>query len=491
MEGFQRVQRTTVSFDATHRPAGWLTHRLTVGADWTDTRNSELDRPVGNNPLGSAEAQRQSAQYLTLDYWATVALAAGDVTFASTAGAQYYERQRDWLYAQGVGFAAPTLETLSGTAVRTVEEDFLENRTVGAYIQEQFGWRDRLFLTLALRGDDNSAFGQDYDFVLYPKASASWVVSDEAFARGWRGLSTLRLRAAWGRSGQQPDAFAALRTYEPAVGPAGTPTVRPENIGNPDLEPEVGDEIEVGFDAALFAERIGLEVTLYRQVRNDALVQVPVRPSTGFPGVRFENLGSVRNRGLEAFLHGEVWRAGSFGLDLGLQLALNQNRLTSLGGEGPRQLRPGQYLVEGFPIGSIFAKRVVSSELEGVGATSRAVNTLCEGGTPIPGSESLAAFGLSRGGGSPVPCAEAPLVYWGEPIPTRNLTGTVPTVAARLTRAERSGGLPGGIPHGEWDGLASPPAVPRFGTVPTAGRPDLRRLPEHEPGRIRRRPRDH
>ena len=235
----------------------------------------------------------------------------------------------------------------------------------------------------------------------------------------------MRLRAAWGRSGQQPDAFAALRTYEPAVGPAGTPTVRPENIGNPDLEPEVGDEIEVGFDAALFAERIGLEVTLYRQVRNDALVQVPVRPSTGFPGVRFENLGRVRNRGLEAFLHGEVWRAGSFGLDLGLQVALNQNRLASLGGEGPRQLRLGQYLVEGFPIGSIFAKRVVSSELEGVGATARAVNTLCEGGTPIPGSESLAAFGLSRGGGSPVPCAEAPLVYWGEPIPTRNLTGTV------------------------------------------------------------------
>ena len=56
VEGFQRVQRTTVSFDATHRPTGWLTHRLTVGADWTDTRNSELDRPVGNNPLGECRS---------------------------------------------------------------------------------------------------------------------------------------------------------------------------------------------------------------------------------------------------------------------------------------------------------------------------------------------------------------------------------------------------------------------------------------------------
>ena len=75
-----------------------------------------------------------------------------------------------------------------------------------------------LFLTGGLRSDDHSAFGQNFDRVYYPKVSASWVLSEEPF---WNlGLvNALKLRAAYGQSGQQPANYDALRTYQPTAGP--------------------------------------------------------------------------------------------------------------------------------------------------------------------------------------------------------------------------------------------------------------------------------
>ena len=90
-------------------------------------------------------------------------------------------------------------------------------------MQEQLKWNDRLYLTAALRGDDNSAFGKSYKATRYPKFSAAYVFSDEPFVKRVPGISSLKLRSAWGEAGQQPDAFASLRTYAPASGANGVP----------------------------------------------------------------------------------------------------------------------------------------------------------------------------------------------------------------------------------------------------------------------------
>lgn len=107
---------------------------------------------------------------------------------------------------------------------------------MGVFLQEQLSWKDRLFLTGAIRVDNNSAFGSDFDFVTYPKASLSWVVSEEPF---WGGslVNQLKLRAAYGASGQQPQTFAAIRTYNPTSRGDGSSTVTPGAVGNPLLGP--------------------------------------------------------------------------------------------------------------------------------------------------------------------------------------------------------------------------------------------------------------
>jgi hypothetical protein len=238
-------------------------------------------------------------------------------------------------------------------------------------------------------------------------------------------VNQLKLRVAWGQAGQQPDVFAALRTFAPTVGPGGAGTITPQSIGNPDLEPEVGEEWEAGFDAGLFDNRLAVQFTYYNQKRKDAIVQVPVKPSRGFPGTQFKNIGEVRNTGIELALDGNAYRGEHVSLDLGFRLSMNDNELVSMGGLAPQPIQgfnpttgwARQRFAEGFPLGAIFLKNVVSAEIQGTGAAAQAVNVMCESGPIVPGSNNL-----SPGGGPPVPCDQAPEVFRGAPIPTREIS---------------------------------------------------------------------
>ena len=134
-----------------------------------------------------------------------------------------------------------------------------------------------------------------------PSFSGTWVLSEEDF---WGGLddyvSSFRLRSAWGKAGRQPDTFAGVTLYAPEPGPGGQPSVTPDVLGNPDLGPEVSSEIEVGFDAAFLDERISAAFTYYNQEVKDALIDIPVPPTFGFPGAQTVNLGAAHQLGLGA-----------------------------------------------------------------------------------------------------------------------------------------------------------------------------------------------
>ena len=431
IDGGQDINRNTFNLQVTHRPMEWLTHRLIAGVDYTENRGhvtvKHLQGGVGISPRqGRAEREFQTTQFLTLDYSGTAEFSPMDgLSLNTSAGIQYYDRTSESLYGRGDRFAVPTLTTVASGEVRLTRDRFLQNKTLGAYVQEQVSWEDRLFLTAAIRGDDNSAFGSDFEFVVYPKVSASWVLSEEEFLIDSDWLNSLRIRGAWGQAGQQPDIFAAAQLYAPVAGYRGEAGVTPLTIGNTAVEPEVGEEIEIGFDLAVLDDRLGIEFTYYDQKRKKALIRLPVRPSTGFPGTQFRNLGEVRNSGLELGVQWDAYRGDALGLHFGLALSTNSNEITDMGGLGPQRLEginsstgwAGQRFVEGFPVGAIFLPRVLSATVQNPGPnTGVATNVMCESGAIAwPGTR------LTRGGGPAVPCdaSNAPEVFWGTPIPTR------------------------------------------------------------------------
>src|SRR2546422_219777 len=115
-----------------------------------------------------------------------------------------YHAVDDTVFADGLFFPAPGLSALGATTgTRTSYANLGETKSLGFYGQEQVAWRDRLFLTAGLRSDDQSTFGANFNRVYYPKASASWVISEEPF---WKSpfFDQGRLRAAYGESGRAP-----------------------------------------------------------------------------------------------------------------------------------------------------------------------------------------------------------------------------------------------------------------------------------------------
>lgn len=430
--GIQNVNRQTLSLTISQKPFSWLTGRFVVGTDLTREQSTLLRTPlqpgeVGHTvPQGGKSGTNTSQDVLTLDYALTAAATPfADIGLSTSVGFQYYTFQEHSFNAAGSQFAVSTLETVNAGAVRSSSESYSENKTAGVFFQQAASWRDRLFLTGAVRFDDNSAFGQNFELVAYPKISASWVASEGGhFA--W--LSQLRLRSAWGKAGQQPSTFAAVRTYSPVIGPGGTATISRQNIGNPDLEPEIGAEWEAGFDASFLEDRFSVKATYYDQIRDRAIISVPVKPSLGFGGSQFRNLGRIRNSGLELGLDGQAYESRDVAVHFGLSFWKNDNRVESLGGLPPQPLDDNnagtgwgrQRYAEGFPLGAIFLKRVVSADIVGEGEDARAVNVMCEGGAVLAGTDVL-----SRGGGAPVPCADAPEIYMGTPVPSTTSSGNL------------------------------------------------------------------
>ena len=110
---------------------------------------------------------------------------------------------------------------------------------IGGYLQDQVGWDDWAFLTIGGRWDANSAFGADFSTAFYPKVSLS-LQPMRAMDMTSETLSTFRLRSAIGQSGLQPGAFDKFTTFSSQGSEVG-PGVRPANLGNDALRPEVSD----------------------------------------------------------------------------------------------------------------------------------------------------------------------------------------------------------------------------------------------------------
>lgn len=405
---WEDLVRFTGGVTLKYNPYRWLSNRVTFGTDQT----REGDNFVMNHDQrflffdsfadrGYRGVTARNINYTTLDYAGTATITMRpDVTASTSVGAQYYRKHTDFVSAYGEGFPVPGLTSLAATTQnRTGTQDYVNNTTVGIFAQEQLAWLNRRFLTVGLRADDNSAFGANFDLIYYPKVSAAWVLSDEPFFR-FSALNTLRLRAAYGQSGQQPNAFDAIRTYAPVTGPNDVGTVTPQAVGNPDLGPERSGELEAGFDAAFLNDRMGIEFTYYNRQTTNAILLKQIAPSTGFSGSTFVNAGKIANHGLEALVHGTPYVSQKLNWEVSFNIGSNSNKVVSLGDVTSADfIVPATYVQHhiGYPVGAWWEKKIVSADL---GTNGVATNIMCDNGS----------------GGS-VDCASAPAVYLARTTP--------------------------------------------------------------------------
>ncbi len=355
----QRVNRFIIGADANWRPFSWNQTRFNVGNDLTDRVDDRLRRRGEGAPLTTNYRLGFAGQRRTDITTTTVNVSSASsfnprpwINSRTTIGGNFGSYQFEQAVGEGTELAPGAQTPGSGTIPNGATATTLR-KTLGAFIEEAVAFNDRLFLAAALRTDRNSAFGTDYQRVLYPKASISWILSDEEFFPGWSWLDQLRIRSAYGASGVQPGANDAIRSFQaatPNVAGTDVPAIRNDLVGNKDLKPERSTEFEAGFETKLLANRVSLDFTFYRKRTTDALINAVLAPSagTGVTSVR-RNLGQVENKGLELSTNLQLVNRNAFTWDLTVSGSTNSNKLISLG-ETPPQIGVNTRVIEGYPL---------------------------------------------------------------------------------------------------------------------------------------------
>ncbi len=366
----QNAEHFNGNISLTYQAASEFNIEAKFGLDVTNGRSFEfapfgydLDKFTGNNVDGFREIGTRNHRELTVDLkgiWST--RFGGNLSSTLTAGVQGFISKDQASGGFGSAFPGPGLEVAGAAANQSLTESALETVNTGVFAQEQFGFNDFVYLTLGGRWDKASAFGENTGGAFYPKGGVSIILSDMS-SWGSSVLSTVRIRAAVGKSGLQPGAFAKFTTFGPGPTSVG-PGLEPDNLGNDDLKPESSTEVEFGAEFGLFDDRAAVDVTYWRRVTRDALIARQFPVTGGFTETQLVNIGELEGKGVELKLDWLAMNREDVSIGLFLNGSYLKENINSMGAAPPIKVggsypRYRNFLKEGFAPGTYFGAKLV------------------------------------------------------------------------------------------------------------------------------------
>jgi hypothetical protein len=249
-----------------------------------------------------------------------------------------------------------------------------ESKLVSFFGRANYGFAGRYYLTAVLRRDGSSRLAEGHKWSNFPAISASWRINNEDFMKSSR-FSTLALRAGWGRQGNQSlQPYATqllLKTDAGARYPFGNTVLTglsASQVENPDLKWETSEQTNVGLDWGIMSDRITGALDVYQKETKDLILTVPV-PQPAVVGTQIQNIGSVRNRGLEATLDARLLDRPTRTLTSGLVLTVERNSVLNLGtapyiqtgnvfGQG-QSGKFSQRIIPGQPLGTFYGAKLL------------------------------------------------------------------------------------------------------------------------------------
>ncbi len=217
------------------------------------------------------------------------------LTATTSAGVQYARRSLDINRIESRNLIAGQPNVSAGTAVRVRENRSLI-KDLGFFAQEEvLLMNDRLLITAGIRADQSSLNSDAGKLYYYPKAGASYRIEGGSSSF----LNEIKLRAAYGQTGNQPLYAQRFTALNATLNLGGLPGLVVGGVtGGANLQPERQKEIEVGMDGQFFGNLVSLEATYFQKNVSDLLLTRNLPPSSGFAQEIF-NGGSLRVRGVE------------------------------------------------------------------------------------------------------------------------------------------------------------------------------------------------
>ena len=224
-----------------------------------------------------------------------------------------------------------------------------------------YNWNERYLLEGNLRYDLSSRFHKSNRSGLFPSVSAGWRISEENFMAATRTyLDNLKIRASWGMLGNQYVGssnypyLSVLQAYTSGISMIGanaTTGYVQSTLSNPNLSWEKIKMLDLGFDLAMFSNRLTFSFDWYNKDTDGILLKLNYPAQLGAKPSE-QNAGKVNNKGWEMDLN---WRsqAGEFMYGIGFNLSDVKNKIVDLGGNAP-DLSGNQIRMVGYPIDAFY-----------------------------------------------------------------------------------------------------------------------------------------
>ncbi len=241
--------------------------------------------------------------------------------------------------------------------------NFSDFRLNSYFVRGNYTFNNKYLLTATARLDGSSKFGAGNKYAAFPSAGLGWIVSNEDFLSRSKFISFLKFRASYGKTGNSGiNPFTSLGTLANASGVLNDAQIVGLGMGripNSELRWEQTAQANVGLDLRVLDDRLGLTVDVYNKKTNDLLLNKPVSIVSGFTSVS-DNIGSVRNKGVEVSLSADVIRTNELNWNIAANVSANRNKILKLGANnedifpGPNFLGQTNILQVGKPVGNFW-----------------------------------------------------------------------------------------------------------------------------------------
>ena len=336
-----------------------------LGFDWTKVTSqyfapSLLDAQQKNGNFGqfnrSDNSELNTVGEVYLNYSAPLNVIPGSIDV--TGGYSYTQSHAEYPSTALTGLSSNLLG-FNGVPTATFTSTYMDvedSRLISFFGRVNYNLSDRYLIAASIRHDGSSRFAKSNAWGNFPSVSFAWRISQEPFLRSFRSLSDLKIRAAWATTGNQ--GFANYQQYTTfQVGDAQSttqfgnqfvPTIRPSAV-NPNIKWEATKAWNIGVDYGFLNQRITGAIDWYIKNTSDLIFSVPIPAGTNMSNYLTENIGTMRNSGIEFSLTAQILRGGRDGLNwtADFTAARQANHLTSISANGAYTIPWGPYIQGG------------------------------------------------------------------------------------------------------------------------------------------------
>jgi len=338
------VNRYVGNFNASFDVTDWLTLSEDIGVDtYTDSRKEKINAGTAAEPTGSTYDQTINRTEINHTFSAT---ANGDLTedlsLDVILGNNVSWRSYQWDYIEGTGIGVEDFFNISNFSTTSQAALDQKQSLVAAFGKTTLNYQDYAFLTLTARNDWSSTLPEGNRSYFYPSGTFTFIFTD-AFEGTFEGtpISFGKVRASIAQVGSDTDPYQLQTTLSqaaPGDGVRGSINFPYRGVNgytlentraNPNLQPEITTEYELGGNLRFFDGRASVDVTYYNRSTTDQIFDVPVSATTGFT-TQSRNAGEIVNRGWEVQLDSTPLEIGDFSWDLGVNWSKNTTEVISL-----------------------------------------------------------------------------------------------------------------------------------------------------------------